>query len=37
MYIDRNAHPDVLASVVQMYDNALAKHKEYVAKKQGKN
>lgn len=36
MYIDRNAHPDVLASVVQMYDNALAKHKEYVAKNKEK-
>lgn len=36
MYIDRNAHPDVLASVVQMYDNALAKYKEYVAKNREK-
>lgn len=36
MYIDRNAHPDVLASVVQMYDNALAKYKEYVTKNKEK-
>jgi hypothetical protein len=36
MYIDRNAHPDVLASVVQMYDNALARYKEYVAKNKEK-
>ena len=36
MYIDRNAHPDVLSSVVQMYDNALSKYKEYVAKNKEK-